>query len=308
MRSSSGGGIVGVFDALDADLDRATELSFDALTVPELLNMLERWETMRRRMPVVDHGLINELAARADDTELGGKLPRALSDRLRITRSEANRRVAEAADLGPRRAMTGEPLEPVLTATAQAQREGTIGATHVQVIRTFIHRLPSAVDFETKEKVEAHLAQLATQYRPDQTAKLANRFTDCLNPDGDYTEQERARRRGLSMSVQDATGMSRLFGWITPELRSLLEIVWAKLAAHGMCNPNDQMPVVDGAAGEEAVTRDGRSNAQRNHDALTAAFRALLASGELGQHNGLPATIIVSTTLKELESGAGKAL
>ena len=45
-----------VLDALDADLDRATELSFDALTVPELLNMLERWETMRRRMPVTITG------------------------------------------------------------------------------------------------------------------------------------------------------------------------------------------------------------------------------------------------------------
>jgi hypothetical protein len=42
-----------------------------------------------------------------------------------------------------------------------------------------------------------------------------------------------------------------------------------------------------------------------------AAGRALLASGDLGQHKGLPATIIVTTTtttLRELEAGAGKAL
>jgi len=75
-----------------------------------------------------------------------------------------------------------------------------------------------------------------------------------------------------------------------------------------MCNPDDQTPVVDSTAGEAAVTRDGRSNAQRLHDGLNAALRAVLASGELGQHNGLPATIIVSTTLKELEKGAGRAL
>ncbi len=41
--------------------------------------------------------------------------------------------------------------------------------------------------------------------------------------------------------------------------------------------------------------------------ALLAGLRGLLASGELGQHNGLPATIIVSTTLAELESAAGYA-
>ena len=35
---------------------------------------------------------------------------------------------------------------------------------------------------------------------------------------------------------------------------------------------------------------------------------ALLASGELGQHNGLPASIIVTATLAELEAAAGKGL
>jgi hypothetical protein len=37
-------------------------------------------------------------------------------------------------------------------------------------------------------------------------------------------------------------------------------------------------------------------------------LRALLASGKLGHHHGLPATIIVTTTLKDLEAGCGKAL
>ena len=39
-----------------------------------------------------------------------------------------------------------------------------------------------------------------------------------------------------------------------------------------------------------------------------AVGRSILASGQLGQHNGLPASIIVSTTLEELESGAGQAV
>jgi hypothetical protein len=36
--------------------------------------------------------------------------------------------------------------------------------------------------------------------------------------------------------------------------------------------------------------------------------RSVLASGELGKHNGLPATIIVSTTLQDLQSAAGLAV
>ncbi|WP_237051858.1 HNH endonuclease signature motif containing protein, partial [Mycobacterium avium] len=48
--------------------------------------------------------------------------------------------------------------------------------------------------------------------------------------------------------------------------------------------------------------------AQRNHDGLLAGLRALLASGNLGQHNGLPASIIVTTTLADLEAAAGRGL
>ncbi|MCA2266860.1 DUF222 domain-containing protein, partial [Mycobacterium marseillense] len=78
--------------------------------------------------------------------------------------------------------------------------------------------------------------------------------------------------------------------------------------APGMCNPLDEMPCVDGSPSQEAIERDPRSRAQRGHDALLAALRALLASGELGQHNGLPASIIVTTTLAELQAAAGRGL
>ena len=44
---------------------------------------------------------------------------------------------------------------------------------------------------------------------------------------------------------------------------------------------------------------------QRQHDALVAIGRNALQSGELGQHNGLPTSIIIRTTLQDLESRAG---
>src|ERR1700677_4743732 len=152
MRSSSREEVVGVFDALEADVKRALDLSFDALTTPERLALLARCEKMRRQLPAIEHPLINQLDEQADAAELGGKLAPALADRLRITRAEASRRVHEAADLGQRRALNGEPLEPVLTATAEAQRNGEIGAGHVAVIRSFWHRLPHFVDIAPRPK------------------------------------------------------------------------------------------------------------------------------------------------------------
>jgi hypothetical protein len=261
-----------------------------------------------RKLQAPSHQLINQLGEQGDSAEFGGKLSWALADRLHITRAEAGRRIAEAADLGPRRALTGEPLSPILPATAAAQRDGAIGADHVAVIRRFFHQLPEAVDLETCVHAEKQLAAKATEFRPDQLAKLARRLMDCLNPDGNYTDEDRARKRGLMLGNQQADGMSRLSGWLTPEARASWEAVLAKLAAPGMCNPDDDTPVIDGAPSEDAVQHDTRSAGQRNHDGLNAALRAVLASANLGQHNGLPASIIVTTTLAELEAAAGKGL
>jgi hypothetical protein len=66
---------VEVFDALEAELKRALDLSFDALTTPERLALLQRCERLRRCLPCIEHPLINQIGEQADDTELGGKLP-----------------------------------------------------------------------------------------------------------------------------------------------------------------------------------------------------------------------------------------
>lgn len=308
MSSSSREEIQADFDALRSAVSRVVGHTFDVLTTPERLALLERLEHETRRLRVPGQELINQLGEQSDSGELGGTLTAALADRLRITRSEAGRRIAEAADLGPRRAISGEPLPPQLTATAKAQRDGKIGPSHVAVIRQFFERLPQWVDIDTRECAEKDLAEHATHYRPDQVAKLADRLAACLNPDGSYTDADRVRRRGVTLGKQDIDGMSRLSGWLTPETRATVEAVLAKTASPGMCNPEDNLPVVDGTPAADVARRDIRTAAQRNHDGLNAALRALLASGKLGQHNGLPATIIVTTSLKDLDAADGSGL
>jgi hypothetical protein len=308
MSSSTREEIVEVFRALDDDVDRLCALSFDVFTTPERLRALERLERVARRLRAPEHALINQLGAQAGKEELGGTLCAALADRLRITKAEAGRRVAEAEDLGQRRALTGDPLAPRLPATAAGQREGLIGAGHLRVIRSFVTHLPTEVDLDTREQAEADLAGKARQYRPDELAKYAKRLMDCLNPDGELSDQERDRKRGITIGAQDFDGMSAISGLITPELRAAIEAVLATLGAPGACNPEDLTPFLDTTPDEQAVRRDGRSPAQRNHDGLLAGLRGLIASGTLGQHNGLPVSIVVTTTLTELEAAAGKAL
>src|SRR4051794_12811292 len=124
MLANSREEILEVFDALHTAVSRLAELSFDALTTPERLDLLERLEHATRRLPVPRHALINGIPREPTVAEIGGKLPQVLADRLRIPRADATRRMEEASDLGQRSALIGEPLEPQLPATAAAQHGG----------------------------------------------------------------------------------------------------------------------------------------------------------------------------------------
>jgi hypothetical protein len=219
------------------------DLTFDALTAPELLTITDRLETVYRRQPTVNHRLLQQLTAHTTPTELGAtSWPMVLSTRLRISRGQARRRLEDAEDLGPRAAISGEPLPPVRAHTAHAQAAGQIGAEHLRIIGTFFAALPDAVDFDTREAAEATLARVASEQGPAGLRQAADRLLAHLHPDGDYTDADRARRRGLTLGKQGPDGMSPIRGWLDPEARATLDAVFAKLAAPGRCNPPDQTP------------------------------------------------------------------
>ncbi len=307
MRSNDREEIAVAFKALATAVDAVLELDFDALTTPERFAYLKQCEQARRRLPAVEHPLINGLRRQASPAELSGRLHWAIADRLLIARAEAKRRVDAAAELGPRQTLTGEPLEPVRPATAAGQRAGLLGDGDVRAIRDFFDQLPEGVHPEAAQIAEARLAEFAEDHRPEEVRQLAGALFDHLVPDGLFSDVTRAKRRKLTIGPQDADGMSSISGWLDPEARAALDAVLAKLAAPGMCNPDDEVPCVSGTPGKEAIQADTRGASQRNHDALKALCRAALASGDLGRHNGLPVAIIVSAGLAELESGTGKA-
>ena len=66
------------------------------------------------------------------------------------------------------------------------------------------------------------------------------------------------------------------------------EVIFAKYAAPGMCNPADDQPCTAGTPSQAQIDNDHRTLAQRQHDALLAIGRIALMSGDIGQLNGLP--------------------
>jgi hypothetical protein len=162
--------------------------------------------------------------------------------------------------------MTGEHLQPLLPNTAAAQAAGTIGAEHVRIIRRFFADLPSAVDFETRQARETDLARIAREHTPDALRKAADRLMALVHPDGDFSDVDRARRRGLTLGKQQADGMSKISGLLDPETSATFEAVFAKWAAPGMC-PTTMPPASTGRQAKliSTMIRDRRRNAITTH-------------------------------------------
>ncbi|QCH23024.1 hypothetical protein DSM43276_01270 [Mycobacteroides salmoniphilum] len=296
-------------EVLEAAIDAVCSDAVDGLNNPELLSVLARLEVTQRRLMSVSHRGIAQLVQRGTPVELGGtSYADVIARRLHIGKGAARRRIADAEQLAPRRALTSEVLAPQLPNVAAALSRGDIGDEHVRIIRTFFDRLPVVVDAPTRQGAEQQLAQMAVRFGPEALRIGADRMMALLNPDGEFCDVDRARRRGVTIGQQGFDGMSPISGLLDPETRAYLDAVFAKLAAPGMCNPVDQSPLVDGEPNPEAAEHDHRSGAQRHHDALRTCLRATLASGQLGSHHGLPVTVVVTTTLAELEGAAGIAV
>ncbi|NNH71722.1 HNH endonuclease [Nocardia uniformis] len=301
--------MVAALSMLEAGLAELRAARTDNLSNPERLAVLQRVETVVRALPGIGLQVLAQLHEQWGAGDFAtNSLIDTLADGLRISPIEARARWRASDDLAHHTDITGELLDPPMPDTAAAQCEGVIGGAHVKIIREALHHLPSTVDAETKTLAEAELAQHARTLRPDQLRKAADRLEAYLNPDGTFSDLDRARRRSLRVGKQGPDLMSVCTLIADPELRAYLDAMLAKAAKPGYGNPDDIAPCLEDEPDPDAVHRDRRTPAQRQHDALKAVLRDTLASGRLGQHRGLPVTVIVSTTLAELEAAGQEAV
>src|SRR3954449_1455209 len=120
---------------LRAGVDALLDVPVDGLAATELTAVLESLEVERRRLEAVDQRLL-AAASSAGVASLFGQpgLAAVLTSLLRIDPREARARVSRAVDLGPRRALTGQPLDPILPSTAEAVAPGGVSAAQADVI------------------------------------------------------------------------------------------------------------------------------------------------------------------------------
>jgi hypothetical protein len=295
--------------ALRDAYDALAACDVGTLTRDELLPLLDELESLGCQLPTQWQRMLARLRTETTPRELGAKTwNEVLRTRWRLSSGEAGRRLAEADDLQPRPVVSGPPLPPVLPATAAAQAQGLLTGEHVKVLRETMRDIPDFVDPTTRSQVEVDLVRVAIGVGPKElrdTAKLRLFLLDQDGPEPD--DAERARKRGVTKGRQGRDGLTALTAHLDPETAAIWEVLFAKFAAPGMCNPADADICTLGTPSQSQIDNDHRTLAQRQHDALKAIGRIALMT-DLGQLNGLPVSIIIRTTLADLESRAGAAV
>jgi hypothetical protein len=282
-------------DAIDAAHDLLRDTPSDLVGNTFRVDVAERLETQERTNRGLMYRFFAEIADPPDEAGSIAQMRSALWSRLRITPHEITRRCKLAARIRPRRSLTGPTLMPELPELAAAVEAGAVGDDHIRSVCRAIDALPACVSPVDVEAAERTLVRHAASVDAGIVAKLGQRIADYLNPDGLFSDEDRARRRGLHLGPQGPDGMSRLSGWLDPQCRAYFEAIEAAV------RPGRHQPDINSYA------RDDRTRAQRCHDALKLGLETAIASGGLGMHRGRPVTVVVTTTLAELTKAAGAA-
>ena len=150
------------------------------------------------------------------------------------------------------RALTGEALEPVYPATAEALSDGVIGAEHAAAIADTVERIPAADRAEHAGAAESTLLEYARTVDPRTVKLLGQRILAQLDPDGPSPAEERLQQSHRSVILNrlpDSTGL--LDGRLTPPCQAIWEAVLVPLAAR---RPDDAMRMT-GRQGSGYMTR-----------------------------------------------------
>ena len=192
------GAVERALTALDGAVETLLSAPLAALASLDVVEVVERLETVRRRADAVDARVLAEVEERRIAGDLGRtSVADLLSVRLRVGRGEARARAARARDLGPRRAVSGEALEPIHAATADALAAGVINSGHVAVIGETLRHLPASIAAEAAGPAEQFLLQAARHEEPGALRRTAQLLLARLDPDGQEPREElQQRRRG----------------------------------------------------------------------------------------------------------------
>ena len=178
-------------------------------------------------------------------------------------------------------------------ALSAAMAEGRVTTDQALVIGEVMADLPRDLGIELRRRAEQMLLEMAPTLAPADLHKAGERIVELIAPQ--VAEEAEARRlarldeeahrkRQFRITV-DHAGRSRLSGRLDAEATAVLRV-----AIDALARPR---PAADG-------TRDPRSAAQRNADALHDLCRLALDAERLPEHGGTQPHLIITTSYDAL--------
>ena len=277
---------------LHAAIDEVLAVDALALSDDAKLAALTELERAARRLPAGRHPLVAEIdACGVAETRQVRSTATLLRDLLRLSSGEAAMWVKQASEqVGQRDLTSGAPLPPKRAAVAAAVREGALSGEQTQVITKAMRLVPAAIAADRRDALESDLVQHAQTLDPALLSQVCQHALRCLDPDGKKpNETEREARVGLVFGKTRLNGLTPFKGIADAETKAALHAALAPLARP--C-PSESGP-------------DPRSSATRMVHALRDLALRALAHGDLPSMAGLPATLLLTATLEQLEARTG---
>ena len=280
-------------DQVDAAYGEMGELCSDAVGNEFRVDVAERLETQERLNRGLMYRFFGEIADPPDEAGLVAMLTDRLGARLRLSSNEIKRRMKLGRRLRPQRQISGPPTPPEFAVVADAVAAGTLGEDHLKVICGAMDRLPSCVSPQDRAEVEASLVREAAKHDADFVKVVGKKIDEIFNPDGHYDEA------GSGTPPRGAPGSPR-------PRRDVADLGLGRPRNPHLHRSRHRRGTPGPAPTRRhpAETPDDRSPAQRCHDGLKLGLKAGIASSGFGAHRGHPVTVIVRTTLAELNQAA----
>ncbi|MET8280816.1 DUF222 domain-containing protein [Micromonospora sp. NPDC005174] len=257
-----------------------------ALAEHDLVAALDAAHRLEQQLAAVKLALVRELDGRGTAQAQGASSTAVwLRDRLRLSVPAARRLVEFASTLD-----TGAPE------VRQALADGDVTLEQARVIADTVDNVRATAGTEVAGRAVGVLVDWAGQFDPTLLRKLATRILDHVAPEiadaaakAALDAEARRATRDRHLTLSELTdGRLRLSGTLDAETAGLLRTAIDPLTA-----PSGQ--------------DDQRSPGQRRHDALADLCRLALRTGELPEHGGDPAQLVVTTSFDGLvrQLGAG---
>jgi hypothetical protein len=301
--------------AADGAVDALAGADLVGLDDDVLQQVLIDAERLARRVSSAGLRVFHEASERGLYARRGYASPSAmLVGLLNVSRHEAKLRVHNDFHLSPRSQPSGGVRPPRRPHIADALASGSIGTSHVRAVLDIIDDAPTHATPEDVDELEKALVAVAELFEPSVVRSVGTELLARLDPDGDPgDERTRRKRRGITLGQQDDKLMSKIGGELSPTARAYLDVLLDTWARPGMNNPDDPASPIgaytdaDPDTVKACAARDLRTPAQCRHDALEAMLKHFAESGHLGDsHRGLPATVVLTMTLEQLEAATGR--